>query len=138
MCGYGVQRKTRKKNSHVAPGRVTHRCSTIVLPATHSAVTHCLAVNVPEKRNPNVTTPLLPVMIYLHAGEFRFGAANDAESGFPYFAEGAAILVTANARLSLMGFAALDALRSRDTAHGSTGNYGLQDQRAVVSLKQSR
>lgn len=91
------------------------------------------AVHVPEKRNPNVTAPLLPVMVYMHAGEFRFGAANDRESGFPYFAEGSVILVTANARLSLMGFAALDSLRSRDTTMGSTGNYGVQDQRAVVS-----
>jgi len=94
----------------------------------------CLYLNVyvPEKRNPNVTDPLLPVMTYLHAGEFRFGAANDAESGFPYFADGAAILVTANARLSLLGYAALDALRSRDPM-GSTGNYGMQDQRAVLA-----
>eukprot|EP00035_Acanthoeca_spectabilis_P024071 m.452204 g.452204 ORF g.452204 m.452204 type:complete len:689 (+) comp20286_c0_seq1:60-2126(+) len=95
-----------------------------------------LNVHVPEKRNPNVTAPLLPVMVYMHAGEFRFGAANDRESGFPYFAEGSVILVTANARLSLMGFAALDRLRSRDTTMGSTGNYGVQDQRAVLKWVQ--
>jgi carboxylesterase type B len=38
-------------------------------------------------------------MVYLHAGEFRFGAANDLENAFPYYAKGKVLLVTANARL---------------------------------------
>lgn len=64
-------------------------------------------------------------------------AANDAENGFPYFAHGKVVLVTANARLGIFGFAALDALRSRDTASNSTGNYGMQDQRAVLQWVQA-
>ena len=74
-------------------------------------------------------------MLYLHAGEFRFGAANDAENNFPYNFDNAAVLVTANARLSLFGFAALDELRDRDPM-GSTGNYGMQDQRMVMQWVQ--
>jgi hypothetical protein len=50
-------------------------------------------------------------MVYLHAGEFRFGAANDAENNFPYNFGGKVILVTANVRLGLFGFAALEQLR---------------------------
>lgn len=26
----------------------------------------------------------MPVMVYLHAGEFRFGASNDQENNWPY------------------------------------------------------
>jgi len=46
-------------------------------------------------------------------------------------------VVTANTRLGLLGYAALEGLRSRDPS-GSTGNYGVQDQRAVLRwVKQS-
>lgn len=64
-------------------------------------------------------------MIYWHAGEFRFGSSNDAENAWPYFSHGRVLLVTANVRLGLLGFAALDELRSRDPSN-STGNYGMQ------------
>ena len=40
---------------------------------------------------------LLPVMVYLHAGEFRFGASNDRENNWPYFANKSVILVTVRA-----------------------------------------
>ena len=106
----------------------------------------CLYLNVYAPANPVSSSPadaeggggggLVPVMLYLHAGEFRFGAANDAENGFPYFADGKVVLVTANARLGLFGFAALDVLRGRDAAN-STGNYGMQDQRAVLEWVQA-
>lgn len=91
----------------------------------------------PQTWNPKVTEPLLPVLAYLHAGEFRFGTSNDQENNFPYNFGDAAILVTGNARLSLMGYAALDELRNRDTGRygtpgGSTGNYGVQDQRMMM------
>ena len=88
----------------------------------------------------NVYTPVgkemasLPVMLYLHAGEFRFGSSNDQESNWPGFNQGSSadvVLVTANARLGLFGFGALDAFRKRDPK-GSAGNYGLQDQRFAM------
>jgi len=79
----------------------------------------------------------LPVMVWINAGEFRFGSTNDLESDWPYFANGSVVVVTANVRLGLFGYAALDGLRSRDPS-GSTGNYGMQDQRAVLQwVKQS-
>eukprot|EP00040_Diaphanoeca_grandis_P030474 m.180138 g.180138 ORF g.180138 m.180138 type:complete len:676 (+) comp32008_c0_seq1:172-2199(+) len=76
----------------------------------------------------------LPVMVYLHAGEFRFGGARDRESS-GLFGNNSMILVTANARINIFGFAALDELRSRDP-DGSTGNYGIQDQRSVMQWVQ--
>jgi len=75
-------------------------------------------------------------MVYLHAGEFRFGSSNDRESNWPFFAHGKVILVTGNVRLGLLGFGALDSLRPRDAAHNSSGNYGIQDQRALLEWVQ--
>ena len=91
----------------------------------------CLTLNVYAP--PTSTGALLPVMVYMHAGEFRFGASNDDESLLP-FGNGAphsVVLVTLNVRLGILGFAAHDALRSRDATH-STGNYGMQDQREAL------
>eukprot|EP00039_Didymoeca_costata_P011207 m.156348 g.156348 ORF g.156348 m.156348 type:complete len:658 (-) comp15098_c0_seq14:72-2045(-) len=93
----------------------------------------CLFLNVyvPE----TIGSDPIPVMIYFHAGEFRYGSSNDMENDWPYFAHGKVILVTANVRLGVLGFAALDGLRSRDP-NNSTGNYGMQDQRAVMEWVQ--
>ena len=77
----------------------------------------------------------LPVLVYFHAGEFRFGSAHDAENAWPYNFKGKAILVTANVRLGMFGYAALDVLRHRDPSN-STGNYGMQDLRAVLQWVQ--
>jgi len=92
----------------------------------------CLFLNI---YSPAHVAKPLPVMVYFHAGEFRFGSSNDLESNFPYFAKGNVILVTLNCRLGVFGFAALDVLRSRDPSQ-STGNYGMQDQRAALQWVQ--
>ena len=65
----------------------------------------------------------LPVMVYVHSGEFRFGSANDGESRWPGFGAGgdaeAVVLVAANSRLGLLGYA----------GHvGLEANAGLLDQ----------
>lgn len=100
---------------------------------THSSE-NCLFVNVYV---PDGVSKSLPVMVYLHAGQFVFGSSNDLESNWPYFLNGHTILVTANYRLGFFGFAASETLRSRDPS-GSSGNYGMQDQRAVLKwVKQS-
>eukprot|EP00041_Stephanoeca_diplocostata_P004496 m.45978 g.45978 ORF g.45978 m.45978 type:complete len:455 (-) comp15152_c1_seq1:894-2258(-) len=90
----------------------------------------CLFVNVYVPKNATPTSAL-PVMVYLHAGEFRIGSGYDQENLFPYFAHGKVILVTGNVRLGVLGFGAADQLRSRDPA-GSTGNYGMLDQRQTL------
>eukprot|EP00040_Diaphanoeca_grandis_P018599 m.97852 g.97852 ORF g.97852 m.97852 type:complete len:660 (+) comp27016_c0_seq1:1025-3004(+) len=96
----------------------------------------CLFVNVYSPATPTVAGPL-PVMVYLHAGEFRGGGSNDLENSWPYFSHGAVVLVTLNCRLGAFGFAALDALRGRDVEAGSTGNYGMQDQRMALQWVQA-
>lgn len=83
----------------------------------------------------NVTTPPaakskdLPVLVFLHGGDFKDGA------GHSYGAErlatqGEAVVVTVNYRLGAFGFLAHPAL---DAGHpGASGNYGLQDQQAAL------
>ena len=49
---------------------------------------------------------LLPVMVYIHAGEFRFGTSQDTESDWPWFtgySNASVLLVTLNSRLGLTG-----------------------------------
>ena len=66
----------------------------------------------------NVVTPakpvggLLPVMVYIHAGEFHYGTSTDRESDFPYFADDV-LLVTPNYRVGPFGFLASEDLRDR-------------------------
>ena len=76
-------------------------------------------------------------MVYIPAGEFLIGSGNDEESDFPFFADGKVLLVTIQYRVGWLGYASLDALRQRDPASGSTGNYGMQDQRAALAWVQS-
>jgi len=98
----------------------------------------CLFLNVyapSASPSPSSASGGLPVMVYFHAGEFRFGSSNDRESNWPFFAHGTVLLVTANVRLGIFGFGALKGFKSRDPS-GSAGNYGMQDQREVLKWVQ--
>ena len=77
----------------------------------------------------------MPVMVWLHGGDFQWGGHNDEEISSPPATQAAAhtITVVPNYRLGAFGFLASDALRSRDVEGGSTGNYGLQDQRMAFA-----
>ena len=70
-----------------------------------------------------------PVVVYLHAGEFHYGSASDRESDWPFADD--VILVTPNSRLGPFGFLASADLAAR-TKDGSTGNYGIADQRLAL------
>ena len=80
-----------------------------------------------------------PVLVYLHAGEFDYGASSDRESDYPFFARDV-VLVTPNSRLGAFGYLASEALRARagpaagggGGARASVGNFGIQDQRLAL------
>jgi len=76
----------------------------------------------------------LPVLVYLHAGEFHYGAASDAESDWPHFAPDV-VYVSPNSRLGPLGFLASEDLRGR-SRDGSTGSYGMLDQREALAWVQ--
>jgi len=55
--------------------------------------------------------------------------------GYNFVERHQVVMVTLNYRLGFFGFAALDALKREDAA-GSTGNYGIQDQRLALQWVQ--
>ena len=79
----------------------------------------------------------LPVMVWIHGGCSTFGCSASGANGTHIVQrdreeknEGV-IVVSVNYRLGVFGFAAGDALKARDPS-GSTGNYGIQDQREAL------
>ena len=86
----------------------------------------CLFINIVVP--PNATSA--PVLVYIHAGEFHYGAASDRESDLAFFAP-EAVFVTFNFRLGVFGYLASEDLRWRE-ASGGTGNYGIHDQRQAL------
>jgi len=72
----------------------------------------------------------MPVMVWIHGGSYTTGCG-DRYSGWTMLkqAQEGIILVTINYRLGVFGFLGSDKLRAED---GSTGNFGLQDQRAAI------
>ena len=76
---------------------------------------------------------ILPVAVYIHGGSYMSGMGNDIEgTDFVNFWMGKAIVVSMNYRLNVFGFSGSDALRTQDSESGSTGNYGIQDQRMAL------
>ena len=76
----------------------------------------------------------LPVMLWIHGGGFQVGGGNSTKLNGTWdvkLERGEMIVVTHSYRLALWGFLAADELRPRDPGN-STGNYGLQDQRAAM------
>ena len=92
----------------------------------------CLYLNVWTPAHANASK--LPVWLWLHGGSFHSGGSNESRlSGKWNAMQSDVIVVVANYRLNIFGFLASDALRKRDAVGGgSTGNYGILDQRAAL------
>lgn len=86
----------------------------------------------------NVWTPAktpddrLPVMVWIHGGAFNFGSGSQPEYNGSTLAKKGVVVVTINYRLGPLGFF-VHPLLSKETPHGSSGNYGLLDQIAALS-----
>ena len=110
--------------------------------AIETSAEDCLFLNVyappatREMAGPNGAG--FPVMIYMPAGQFVWGSGTDLENFTPppiaAFAD--VIVVTVQYRLGALGWLALDELRVAEDGN-STGNWGLQDQRAALAWIQS-
>ena len=91
----------------------------------------------------NVYAPLRgrhhrPVLFWVHGGAYQGGGGNETRLNGTWdvaLTKGELVVVTSNYRLNVFGFAASELLRSRD-AEGSTGNYGIQDQRMALQWVQ--
>lgn len=88
----------------------------------------------------NVWTPAgahdLPVMVWLHGGAFIFGSGGDKYYAGDHLAEKGVVVVTLNYRLGAFGFMALPQLDTEDPDYPTSGNYGLEDQRAALAWVQ--
>lgn len=78
----------------------------------------------------------LPVMVWLHGGAFIFGSGGDKYYAGDHLAEKGVIVVTLNYRLGPFGFMALPQLDTEDPDYPTSGNYGLEDQRAALEWVQ--
>ncbi|MEH2487848.1 carboxylesterase/lipase family protein [Bradyrhizobium sp. AZCC 2230] len=89
-------------------------------PAMPAAREDCLTLNV--FRPFGVDGPL-PVMVFIHGGDFIAGTASDPLFDGSRFAQAGLIVVTLNYRLGALGWLTRPAL-----SDGGSGNFGLMDQ----------
>jgi para-nitrobenzyl esterase len=88
----------------------------------------CLKLNI---WTPNPLSANAPVIVWFHGGSFVNASANSApQNGAALAASTGAIVVAPNYRLGPFGFLGHTALATEDSA---AGNYGLLDQRAVLT-----
>ncbi|KAI8421998.1 hypothetical protein MSG28_009903 [Choristoneura fumiferana] len=84
----------------------------------------CLYLNV---YTPKITPQkVLPVMVFIHGGGFKFGSGNDDNYGPDFLVKQDVVIVTFNYRLEVLGFLCLD-------TEDVPGNAGMKDQ--VAALK---
>jgi len=89
----------------------------------------CLYLNVwtPAK----LATEKLPVLVYFYGGGFSAGDGSESRYDGEALAKKGIISITVNYRLGIFGFLAHPELTS-ESAHHSSGNYGLMDQHAAL------
>lgn len=89
----------------------------------------CLYLNVwsPAER----ADSKLPVMVWIHGGAFNFGSGSQPEYNGRNLAQKNVVVVTLNYRLGPLGFF-VHPLLSKESDHGTSGNYGLLDQIAAM------
>lgn len=95
----------------------------------------CLFLNIYVGQNTTYSAdfPGVPVVIFFHGGSYVEGASKFySGADLVSYWGGDIIVVTADYRLNVFGFLGSEELRSRDSEAGSTGNYGIQDQRMAM------
>ena len=114
--------------------KLGHKCpqNTVLTPG--GGAEDCLTLNVWA---PSPAPKNAPVMVWIHGGAFIFGSGGDAfYAGSELARNHDVIVVTINYRLGGLGFLAHPALAAEDSAHPTSGNYGLLDQLAALAWVQ--
>jgi len=97
----------------------------------------CLFLNVYMGDSVDVGAHNLPVVIFFHGGSYVLGASKFySGADLVSYLSGRVIVVTADYRLNVFGFLGSEELRSQDPEAGTTGNYGIQDQRLAMQWVQ--
>jgi len=112
--------------------QVSDQCPQSLSYSGPSDVEDCLYLNVWSPSGAHD----LPVMVWLHGGAFIFGSGGDKYYAGDHLAEKGVVVVTINYRLGPFGFMALPQLDGEDSAYPTSGNYGLEDQRAALEWVQ--
>lgn len=90
----------------------------------------CLCLNIYTPLHANGSTPNIPVLVYLHGGNFvHMSASAELFDGSVLSANGDIIVVTLDYRLGALGFLVT---ATSNTADGAKGNYGILDQRLAL------
>ncbi len=92
----------------------------------------CLYLNVWAPTN----AKKLPVMVWIHGGAFISGSGGDKWYFGNQLAARGVVVVSMNYRLGALGFFAHPALDTDDPSFPTSGNYGLEDQRAALEWVQ--
>ncbi|MDI1484188.1 carboxylesterase/lipase family protein [Polyangium sp. y55x31] len=114
------------------PGRMCAQRNALTGDFVSTSQEDCLTVNVwtPEK----LASAPRPVLVWIHGGAFTLGSGGDYSYNGQNLSETTgAVVVTLNYRLGPFGFLALPELEAEDAAHPSSGNYGIEDQRAALA-----
>ena len=74
-------------------------------------------------------------MVWIHGGAFNFGSGSQPEYNGRNLAKKGVVVVTINYRLGPLGFL-VHPLLSKESAQGTSGNYGLLDQIAALKWVQ--
>ncbi len=92
----------------------------------------CLYLNVWTAKTRDADATRRPVMVFVHGGGFTAGTTSGPDYDGASLAAKGVVVVTFNYRLGQFGFLGHTALTAEDTEHRSSGNYGFQDQQAVL------
>ena len=102
----------------------------------------CLFLNVAaplsavKTRGNRSSSSKLPVMVWIHGGGYTMGSSDYDLDVLVAGSKGAVLCVSINYRLNLFGFIGSESL-SAAAADGSSGNYGIADQRLALAWVQA-
>ena len=88
----------------------------------------CLTLNIWTPADPQGK---LPVYVYIHGGNYVYGAGSNPDNTGELLAARGMVVVTLNYRLGIFGWMAHPQLTAESPVHAS-GNYGLMDQIAAL------
>ena len=129
----GVRKATEFASMCWQDDRVSPEYSFFALNSRSNRSEDCLYLNVwapPSSDEP------LPVMVWIHGGNYLGGSASDLQYHGENLARRGVVVVTINYRLQIFGFFAHPGLSAEDP-NGSSGNYAILDQIAALRWVQS-
>ncbi len=118
-----------RKADHFGPQAMQRVIYSYMMFRSNGKSEDCLYLNVWTPAKP--TNQKLAVLVYFYGGGFGAGDGSEYRYDGEALAKKGIIMVTVNYRLGIFGFLAYPELTA-ESAHHSSGNYGLMDQHAAL------